>query len=115
MPRAKLLADLYQYADLLLYPDDTDPDGLPILQAALARLPVFCASPAPLQGDGEELSKYVHFFDPTAGPGSLAQGIAAHLESSPQYQARLQTLERFTWESVLKRRLVPLIEGKAPL
>ena len=111
LPRTKLLADLYQYADLLLYPDTCDPEGLPIMQAALARLPTFCANPAPLQGDGEQISKYVQFFDPADGPGALAQRIAAYLENSPPYQARLQMLRRFTWESILERHLVPLVEG----
>jgi glycosyltransferase involved in cell wall biosynthesis len=112
LTRAKLLADLYQLADLLLYTDPRDPIGSPVLQAALARLPAFCAGPEPPHGGGKWLSPYIHFFDPAEGPGAVARQIAAYLESSPPYQARLEVMRHLTWESILERRLIPLIEGE---
>jgi glycosyltransferase involved in cell wall biosynthesis len=102
-----MVADLYQLADVLFFPSRYEGFGIPVLEAGLVRLSVFAAHIPPIQESAGDL---VHFFDPEGDPAAVAEAIAAHLAADRAYQLRRRVLNRFTWQAVLERRLVSLIE-----
>lgn len=102
------LAGLYRLADALLFPSHQEGFGLPVLEAALHRLPVFCADIEPMNG---LLAHSVHVFDPTSSAGEVATMIERTLDRSAPQRARRETVRRYSWNSVWKHFLNPLLQG----
>ena len=75
-----VIADLYKVADLLFLPSKEEGFGIPVLEAGLASLPIFCADiPALRELGGDE----VRYFSPDGDPAQIAQQIGALLRSLP--------------------------------
>lgn len=105
-----MMSDLYQLADLLLFPSRREGFGIPPLEAGLARLPIFAADVPTLQESAGDLA---YLFDPGGDPNPVAEAIVKHLASDQAYQMRRRVLNRFTWKAVLEHRLIPLIKEAA--
>jgi glycosyltransferase involved in cell wall biosynthesis len=103
----RAIADLYALADLLLLTSTEEGFGLPILEAGLSRIPIFCTDIAPLRELGGSEASY---FLPGATPESAAAQITSSLESSSQYVLRKRVLGQYTWESIYSQHLAPLLE-----
>ena len=103
----EVVADFYQLADLLLFPSFREGFGIPVLEAGLARVPIFAADIPPLRESAGDLA---HFFDPHGDPGHAAVSIAGFLEGDPRYRLRRRVLERFTWSAVVKDHVLPLLQ-----
>jgi mannosylglucosylglycerate synthase len=101
------VTDLYQLADALLLPSREEGFGLPILEAGMARLPIFCADLAPLRGLAGDWATY---FSPDADPTPVAAAIASRLESDPLYHMRRRVRLEYSWEAVYSRSIAPLLE-----
>ena len=69
--------DLYLAADLLLFPSLREGFGIPILEAGIARLPVFCSDIPPFR---ESAGEAAHYFGLDEDPAAIAGRIAAFLE-----------------------------------
>ncbi|HET7010529.1 MAG TPA: glycosyltransferase family 4 protein [Anaerolineales bacterium] len=104
------VADLFQMADALLFPSLDEGFGIPILEAGLARLPVFCSDIAPLRETG---GVEVHRFRLEASPAEVAADILDTLMHDAAYRLRRRVLGSYTWSQLLRRRLLPLLEGPA--
>jgi glycosyltransferase involved in cell wall biosynthesis len=102
-----VVSDLYRLADLLLFPSWEEGFGIPLLEAGLAGIPVFCADIAPLREIGRAEATY---FAPDEAPGNVAALIAAALGSSPVYRLRRRVRRDYTWEGVYRRQIAPLLE-----
>jgi len=104
-----VVADLYRVADLLLLPSVEEGFGLPILEAGLAGIPIFCSNIDSLKelGRGQ-----VTYFDPEGDAASVAGQIAAALEGSPRFGLRRRVLREHTWERIYAEHLAPLLEGR---
>jgi glycosyltransferase involved in cell wall biosynthesis len=102
-----VIADLYQIADLLFLPSKEEGFGIPLLEAAFHRLPVFCADIPTLRelGGGE-----VTFFGLDAAPADIAARIAHRLRGNPDHAFRARAWREATWEAVYARHIAPLIE-----
>ncbi len=105
-PDDDTMADLYQLADALLFPSAQEGFGIPVLEAGLARLPVFCSDIPPLRetGDGS-----AYFFDPQGNPAAIAKEIALALEGDAAHRLRRQVLSRFLWKRIVEERVIPLL------
>ena len=101
------IADLYRYADALLFPSTQEGFGIPILEAGLARLPIFCTRLEPFEAVAGQLPYY---FDPTDPPEMIAHLIQDCLQSDPQAQLRRQVVENYTWESIFEKEIEPLVK-----
>jgi glycosyltransferase involved in cell wall biosynthesis len=115
-----MMADLYRLADVLLFPSRREGFGIPALEAGLARLPIFAADiPALHESTGTPSGSspsgrgLAHLFDPEGDPVAVADAIATYLKSDPIYQMRRRVLGQFTWEMILERRLIPVIQAVA--
>jgi len=105
-----MMADLYRLADLLLFPSRREGFGIPVLEAGLVRLPVFAADIPSVQESAGDLA---HLFDPEGDPVVVAEAITAHLAADRAYQLRRRVLGQFTWQAIVERRLLPLIQEVA--
>ena len=101
-----VVADLYRLADLLFFPSREEGFGIPMLEAALSRLPVFCSDIPPLRELGND---DVNYFSPDADPAAVAELIYATLQGSPEarFAARART---FTWQRIYTGLLAPLMQ-----
>lgn len=106
-PDDDTLADLYRLADALLFPSAREGFGIPILEAGLARLPIFCADIPPLRETGEGSA---HLFDLHGDPAAIAEHIAQVLEHDAAHRLRRRVLSRFTWRRIVEEQVIPLLQ-----
>jgi glycosyltransferase involved in cell wall biosynthesis len=100
------LTGLYQLADALFFPSRQEGFGLPVLEAALHRLPVFCADIEPMSC---LLDHSLHVFDPEGSPSEVATLIQRTLDRSSPYRARREAIARYAWSAVWQQFLEPLL------
>ena len=105
----EVLSDLYRASDLVLLPSLEEGFGIPILEAGLAGVPVFCSEIAPFKELG---SLDVRYFSPDANPVDVAKRMEAVLNESQQFRLRKRVLARYGWQRIYDHFLVPLMEGR---
>ncbi|MBI5830438.1 MAG: glycosyltransferase, partial [Chloroflexi bacterium] len=101
-----VVADLFRLADALILPSREEGFGIPLLEAALARLPVFCAGIPPLRDLGGEDATY---FSPHADPELVAGLIADRLRGDAAYRFSARVKGGFTWERIYAAHIAPLL------
>jgi glycosyltransferase involved in cell wall biosynthesis len=101
-----VIADFYRLADALLMPSREEGFGIPILEAGLAGLPVFCTDIPPLRALGGDFANY---FSPDAEPEQVARLIAGRLSADPVYGLRVRVRKDFNWEQVYREQIEPLL------
>jgi mannosylglucosylglycerate synthase len=102
-----MMSDLYQLADLLLFPSRYEGFGIPVLEAALARLPVFAADIPPVRESG---GMHVHLFGLGATPDAVACSIESFLSANDPYRLRRSVKRDYTWQAQVAQGLIPLLE-----
>ncbi len=102
------LRDLYLLADALLFPSGREGFGIPLLEAALARLPIFCADLPPFH---ESAGEYAHYFSIDETPDNVAALIAKALERDSAYRLKQRVLREYAWERIFAERIEPLVIG----
>ena len=103
----EVVADLFLLADLLFFPSTQEGFGVPVLEAGLARMPIFCADIPPFRESGEGAA---HFYSLDESPPRIARRIAAFLAEDGAYRMRRRVLRRYTWPAILDGEIVPLLE-----
>ncbi len=112
VPGEATMADLYLFADALIFPSVEEGFGIPMLEAGLVRLPIFCSRIPPLREVG---GVEVHYFPPDADPATVADLIIRHLLTNAAFRLRHRVLQEYLWERILHNRVIPLVEGKEQL
>lgn len=102
------VAELFRLADALLFPSKREGFGIPILEAGLARTPVFAAD-IPAIRESLDTSSCLFHLERTS-PEEVAQLIESNLKEDQAYQLRMRVRERFTWQAVLENKILPLFE-----
>ena len=103
----EVIADFYRLADALILPSREEGFGIPLVEAAFSRLPVFCSEISPLQDLGQNDVTYFSF---EADPQQIADLIAAHLMTDPVYQFAARARRSFTWERVYADHIASLLK-----
>ncbi len=101
-----VVADFLRLADALILPSREEGFGIPLIEAALTRLPVFCADIAPLRELGGE---DVTYFALEAEPAAIARTIAARLRADPVYRFAVRARQRYTWDRIYAENIAPLL------
>ena len=101
-----MMDDLYQLADLLVFPSVQEGFGIPLLEAGLVRLPVFCSDIPPFREIADGAAQFFALDDP---PDAVAGRIAALLETDCVARLRRRVRDHFTWERVFAERIEPLL------
>ena len=102
----EVIADFYQLADALFLPSREEGFGIPILEAGLAGLPIFCSDIPPLRSLG---GIYATYFSPDADSRELAKLIADQLSSNPVFRLRADLRRQYTWERIYTEKIAPLL------
>jgi glycosyltransferase involved in cell wall biosynthesis len=103
------MRDLYLLADALLFPSEREGFGIPILEAGLARLPIFCSDLPPFH---ETAGANAHYFAPGESADSAAEKIADHLGRDAAYLLKRHILTDYTWERLFSESIEPLVERR---
>jgi len=101
-----VIADFYRLADGLLLPSREEGFGLPILEAGLSGMPIFCADIPALRELGGEQRRY---FSPDADPQQVASMIAQALAQEKNLRLRWRVRREFTWERIFQAHIAPLL------
>jgi len=102
------VGDLYRVSDALFMPSHREGFGMPILEAGLAGLPVFCSTiPA-----AEELGENdVTMFSADIDPQDLANLILKQLENDHGWRLRKRVRQNSTWQGIFRQKILPLLEN----
>lgn len=103
----EVIADFYRIADALLFPSHEEGFGIPIIEAAFSRMPVFCADIAVLRelGGGD-----VSYFDPDADPLEVARQVQVRLEAESTSRWGRRAKHGYAWEQIHSQHIAPLIK-----
>jgi glycosyltransferase involved in cell wall biosynthesis len=104
----EVVSDFYHLADALFLPSREEGFGIPILEAGLANLPIFCSDISPLRSLG---GSYVTYFSPDGDPEKIANSLADHLSSNPVFRLRTNVRRQYGWEGIYTRHIAPLLIG----
>ncbi|NTU81455.1 MAG: glycosyltransferase family 4 protein [Chloroflexales bacterium] len=103
-----MLADLFHLADGLLFPSRYEGFGIPVLEAGLSGIRIFCSDIPPLRATAGAAAQYFGLDEP---PDAIARQIAAALTADPGYALRRRVRTAYTWEAIYRRDIVPLLMG----
>ncbi|MGC8786604.1 MAG: glycosyltransferase, partial [Anaerolineae bacterium] len=109
VPDNETMVTLYLLADALFFPSLGEGFGIPILEAGLLRLPIFCSRIPPLQATG---GSEVYYFFPSAEPADAATLVADKLLTNGAFRLRRRVLQQFRWETIVHNLVIPLIEAR---
>jgi glycosyltransferase involved in cell wall biosynthesis len=102
------VADVYNIADLILIPSKEEGFGLPVIEAGAARKPIFCSRIPPFQElIRDDIEGFM--FDLEEDPKSIAFRIYRRYLDDRVDNNFDNVIKRFTWESIIKRKLIPLL------
>ena len=101
------VTDLYQVADVLFFPSRQEGFGIPVLEAGLARLPVFCTDLPPFREIAGDRAAY---FDPDEKPTILARRLVEFLARDPVARLRRRVLRDYSWDALFPRLIAPLVD-----
>ena len=101
-----VIADFYRLADALFLPSREEGFGIPMLEAAFSRRPIFCADIPALRDLGGPDATY---FSPDADPAQVAVAIRQRLATDPVYRFAARARAGFTWEQIYAEHLAPLL------
>lgn len=94
---------LYQMTDALFFPSTQEGYGLPLIEAVLHQVPVFCSDiPA-----HREVGRGACFFELGASVPELGRKIRAH-PGVRERQARRELMRRLDWQMILREKLPAL-------
>jgi glycosyltransferase involved in cell wall biosynthesis len=99
------VAGFYRLADAMFLPSREEGFGIPILEAGIARIPIFCSDLPPLRALAGAWAKY---FDPEDKPGKIARLITQTLTENTAYNLRMHMRNSFSWEAIYQTRIAPL-------
>jgi glycosyltransferase involved in cell wall biosynthesis len=100
------VAEFYQLADALFFPSQQEGFGIPILEAGLARLPLFATDLPPFR---ESAGPWAALFPAELPPGQVAQTILDVLQADRAFQLRRWVLAHYTWRSIVETKVIPLL------
>ena len=99
--------DLYQIADLIFYFSKSENFGLPILEAALSKTPIFVSD---LRVFHEVGDKYINYIDyKTVSPDKAADKIKNFIGNNSLLNLNYQARTNYNLEVIIREKLVPLL------
>ena len=112
----EVIADFYRVADALFFPSREEGFGIPLIEAAFAHLPAFCADIPALREIGINDAT---FFSPDEDPAKIANSMIAFLRSSSSARLSMHARFSFRWEVIYHQHIAPLLSigethAKAP-
>jgi glycosyltransferase involved in cell wall biosynthesis len=105
-----VVADLYGLADALFLPSHEEGFSIPLLEAAVFRLPIICSDLPVLREVAGDAALYI---GPGDDPVDVARKVLASLDSNPVARLAGRTRRAFAWAVVYRTWIAPLLERAA--
>ena len=102
--------DLYALADALVFPSAREGFGIPILEAGLAQLPIFCADIPPFRETAGDLANY---FALDESADAIAARMLDFFKHDARYQLKQRVREKYLWEHIFTEYIEPLMKSYA--
>lgn len=109
VPDDLTMANLYQLADALFFPSLQEGFGIPLLEAGLVGLPIFCSTLPPFQQIGQ--SDVMMFQAEDDPPEQIAQLIQSYFADNPRQRLKNRVRHQYRWDTIIASQLIPLLEG----
>ncbi len=103
----RTMHDLYSLCDGLLFPSAAEGFGIPVLEAAAARMPVFCNDIPPFRESAGELAYYFQLSDP---PERVAQRILDILLADRAFLLHNRVRQGYAWPKIVREKVIPILE-----
>lgn len=103
----KTMANLYSYADVLIFPSKNEGFGIPLLEAGYLRLPIFCSDLAPFHETGRE---QIYTFGLEEPAMQIADRILDTMMDDARYLLRRRVRQEYMWEDIVANDLIPLLQ-----
>lgn len=98
--------DLYTLSDALLFPSEREGFGIPLLEAGLAKLLIFCADIPVFR---ETARDDAHYFGLAESPPAIAERMIQTLQQDARYRLKRRIIEGYSWERLFAERIEPLV------
>jgi glycosyltransferase involved in cell wall biosynthesis len=106
IPDDATVASLFRLADALLFPSESEGFGIPLLEAAVSSLPIFCAD---LPVFHEIIGEAGTRFDPHGDPQTVAASIDETLSANPAARLKRHIRRHARWDVIVREQVFPLI------
>jgi glycosyltransferase involved in cell wall biosynthesis len=103
----EVVATLYRIADALLLPSRDEGFGLPILEAALARLPIVCADLPVLREVAGDGALYIL---PDEDPTVVARRILERIDGDGAARLSRWVRQERRWQAIYRHHLAPFLD-----
>ena len=100
---------LYAVSDALLFPSKAEGFGLPVVEAGLHGVPVFCSDIPAHREVGQCIASY---FDLDEDPALIAHSITAHPVVEARYVRRMTLAGWLDWPRICLAHIEPLLNGE---
>jgi glycosyltransferase involved in cell wall biosynthesis len=104
-----VVSDLYRVADVMFMPSHREGFAMPVLEAGLVGIPVVATAVPAAQEIGQP---DVLVFDLADSPAQVADRILAWVEQDPIQRLRRRTRQRYTWQAIFQRDILPILTQK---
>jgi mannosylglucosylglycerate synthase len=98
--------DFYRLADALFLPSLEEGFGIPILEAGLAAIPIFCSDIPPLHKLGGD---NVIYFSPNEEPEKVCNLIVENIAGNSVLAMKANVRSNYTWDSIYTAKIAPLL------
>jgi len=102
-----LIRDLYLLADLLFLPSLQEGFGIPLLEAGMLKLPIFCSDIPPFKEIAEE---NVQYFSLNDSPAQIADKILTFITKLNSHRMFRHIIENYLWDNIYHKMLLPFLE-----
>jgi len=102
-----VVAELLRVSDALFMPSHREGFGIPILEAGLVGIPIFCADTIPA---AQEIAvQEVVTFSPNANPDDVAELILQTMNAGPVQRLRRRVRQTLSWRGIFQNDILPLL------
>jgi len=101
------IRDLYLISDLLFMPSISEGFGVPLLEAGINKLPIFCSDIPPFQEIGSE---YANYFSLSESSAEVADKILNYFSSFQPYGMYRYIRSQYYWDNIYNNKLLPFLQ-----
>ncbi len=105
----RTIYDLFRFTDALLFPSFQEGFGIPILEAGMVGIPIFCSDIPPFH---ETASAMAHYLDPHGKPEPIAKSIRSEIQTNRILKYRQRVKQHYTWNNIFSEQIEPLVHKK---
>ncbi len=101
------MRDLYLISDILFLPSTQEGFGIPLIEAGMIKLPVFCSTIPPFKSIGRENVYYFNVDDP---PEKIAEQIIKVTSNLKPHRMYRYVINNLVWDNIYLNILKPFLE-----